>query len=115
MTALRRAEGFPIRFLGLDVEEDGDDYSHDWPRLVAEMVAACRGDFQVVPVIYTSRSMWAKLMADTPEYADLLLWDAAYGDLAFRPYGGWTKRAIWQRRGTTDLCGTKVDLNRVEL
>lgn len=109
--ALDRIEGFPVRFLALDVEEDGDNFSTLWPQWVADAVKACEAA-GVVCVIYTSRSMWRKLMANTTAYAHLLLWDASYGALAFQSYGGWTKRAIWQHQGTTDLCGTQVDLNR---
>ncbi len=108
--ALSRTEGFPVRFLGLDVEDPV--MSWGWPRLVREMVDACLGA-NILPIIYTSSSMWAKLMGGTTDYAHLLLWDASYGDEPFRPYGGWTRRAIWQYQETTDLCGTSVDLDRV--
>src|SRR3989304_2434410 len=29
----------------------------------------------------------------------------------FRPYGGWTRPAMWQFQGTTQLCSFGVDLN----
>ncbi len=109
--ALARCGGYPVRFLALDVEEEGNNYSREWPRWVAEAVAACEAA-GVLCVIYTSESMWRKLMANTWAYSHLLLWAASYGSPP-RPFGGWTRYAIWQYAGTVEMCGTAVDLNRV--
>lgn len=67
--------------------------------------------------IYTRKGIWDTFDWNiVAEFPDLKLWDASYGNpLAdFRPYGGWTSRAMHQWHDSTTLCGINVDLNIVE-
>lgn len=70
--------------------------------------------------IYTSRSMWGPIMANTTVFKSIPLWDADFDrgedlDATFRPYGGWTERAMLQYKGTTDVHGISADLNVADL
>ncbi len=104
----------PLEFLSLDVEE-GQPVG-----LEHELGVRAAG---LEPWIYTSRSQWLAVMGDSDLFSHLPLWDAVYPPglrnngwpyelhTSFRPYGGWTSRAGWQFRGTTDLGGKSFDLN----
>merc|ERR1712000_74159 len=65
--------------------------------------------------VYTSESQWGPIMGDWNGGAGLPLWYAHYDGEAsfsdFRPFGGWSKPAIKQYRGSTSLCGAGVDEN----
>ena len=65
--------------------------------------------------IYTSKNAW-KVVSSTTEFKDEWLWNAFYDgdpdfDFFLNPYGGFTRLAGEQYRGTTSLDGYSVDLN----
>ena len=65
--------------------------------------------------IYTSKNAW-KVVSSTTEFKDEWLWNAYYDgdpdfDFFLNPYGGFTRLAGEQYRGTTSLDGYSVDLN----
>lgn len=120
-------EGLPIRQLWLDVE-DTAAIKYDQAtceQKVAEALAACdlwaEANGLALPRagVYSGRWYWAdpRYMGDTVTFSDRKLWDSDYDGVpdagfGFAPYGGWTKRAIKQYRGTTVLHGVSgVDLN----
>jgi hypothetical protein len=115
--ALAAVQGFPIGRLWLDCEDAVAGRSpQEVVALIGEAVAACGA----TPCgIYTGRWWWLPATADSAAFAQLPLWHAewtagpeilpSFG--GFRPYGGWTRPAIWQFQGTTQLCGAGVDLN----
>lgn len=63
--------------------------------------------------IYSSASQWGPIMCGATEFSNLPLWYAHYDGTPsfsdFRPFGGWSKPAIKQFQGTTNLCGTSID------
>jgi len=65
--------------------------------------------------IYTNYYMWQSITGLATFASYLPLWYAHYDDSPnyndFRAFGGWTKPSIKQYKGTTDVCGTGVDLN----
>jgi hypothetical protein len=69
----------------------------------------------IVLGVYTSESQWSPIMGDYTGGSEFPLWYAHYdGDASFsdfRAFGGWSKPAIKQYRGTTSLCGASVDEN----
>ncbi len=81
---------------------------------VRRFVEAVRAEGQR-PWIYTGRWFWEPAMGNTSAFADLPLWDAAYGvEPSLEPtelYGGWVRRAGHQFSGTTNLAGLAVDVN----
>ncbi len=118
--ALETVSGLPAGRLWLDCEDDtGGLPPEEVIELIAAAVEAC-GD---VPAgIYTGRWWWAPSTGDSGRFSYLPLWHAEYIRSAeerpdfdsFPPYGGWTRPAMWQFRGTTPLCGVSVDLNLQE-
>lgn len=64
--------------------------------------------------IYSSVVQWRFLMGDyriADEFPHLKCWDANYSDDVWRPWGGFTKRDIFQHSGSVSLAGFTVDLN----
>lgn len=65
--------------------------------------------------IYSSASQWQPIMCGAEEFSHYPLWYAHYDNRpdfsSFRPFGGWDRPVMKQYMGTTDLCGTQVDLN----
>ena len=63
--------------------------------------------------IYASESQWSPIMCNTSEFAHYQLWWAYYDYEAsfsdFSSFGGWTKPAMKQYKGTTYICGTAID------
>jgi hypothetical protein len=66
--------------------------------------------------IYTGRWFWVGHMRNTSAFAGEWLWNAHYDlnadiDYFTTPYGGFTRLAIEQYKGTTSVDGQSVDLN----
>lgn len=115
--------GGRIRRLWLDAEDTSHPYDEGQ---LAECARICE-EAGMPAGIYTGRWWWPPQTGDSAAFAHLPLWHAEYlgqaptPDLsrlprdfdAFRPYGGWTKPAIWQWWNTTTLCGHSVDLNAI--
>jgi len=115
--ALETVSGLPAGRLWLDCEDGaGGLPGEDIVAVIAGAVEAC-GDSPCG--VYTGRWWWAPSTGDSGRFSHLPLWHAEYTRSAeerpdfdsFRPYGGWTRPAMWQFRGTTSLCGVSVDLN----
>lgn len=116
MNALSLVSQVPeIKVVWLDVEYDdahGNPISGD-PLATLKGAASVLGAYRVG--IYTSRSMWQQVMADTAEFKDWPLWDAGgFKGSLFYAYGGWTQRVMHQYTGSYDLCDMNVDLDEIE-
>ena len=65
--------------------------------------------------IYTNNNGWSQIVGSWTEMASLPLWwaywdnDPSYS--VFYPFGGWSKFAIKQYVGDTEVCGLSVDLD----
>jgi hypothetical protein len=108
-----------LEFFALDVETDS-------PPVTRAMVDGVRGA-GVRPVIYSGSGMWPSIMNDSPDFADVPLWDASAGATDYAtwtadhlapapvPYGGWntgaTMRIGVQQKFEQNLNGVNVDLN----
>jgi len=107
-----RCQGFPVKRLWLDFEDDPGEMQPgavaDWIALAAS-VAGGRG-----PVgVYTAAWWWVPYTGDTDRLNHLPLWVAHYDydpDIDNVAFGGWTEPAMEQYSGTTTLCGVTVDL-----
>ena len=68
-----------------------------------------------VNAIYSSKSQWTPIMCGSTAFSNYQLWYPHYDNNPsfsdWVPFGGWTKPAIKQYKGTTNVCGTAVDLN----
>jgi len=120
--ALAAGRGRLLR-LWLDAEDSTHPYAEDQ---LQECVEACQSA-GVAAGIYTGRWWWEPATGNSQAFAHLPLWHAEYlaqgatPDLSrlpqdfesFRPYGGWTRPAIWQWWNTTAFCGHSVDLNAI--
>jgi len=119
--ALETVRGYPVERLWLDCEDAAGGLA---PAAIVgrigTAVAAC-GAFP--HGIYTGRWWWEPTTGASRAFSHLPLWHAEYPvvsepppDFAgFRAYGGWSRPAMWQYRGTTQLCGVGVDLNQREV
>eukprot|EP01103_Thecamoeba_quadrilineata_P011975 TRINITY_DN297_c0_g1_i2.p1 TRINITY_DN297_c0_g1~~TRINITY_DN297_c0_g1_i2.p1 ORF type:complete len:220 (-),score=28.46 TRINITY_DN297_c0_g1_i2:88-747(-) len=70
----------------------------------------------VNPGVYASEYMWGHIMGSGCTVASkYALWYADYDNSpsfgGFAPFGGWSKPAMKQYKGSTSLCGTGVDLD----
>jgi hypothetical protein len=65
--------------------------------------------------IYTSASQWIPIMGGYTGGSAYPLWYAHYDGnpsfADFSPFGGWTRPAIKQYQGSTNICGCGVDYN----
>lgn len=65
--------------------------------------------------IYSSASQWNPIMGGSTKFSSLPLWYAHYdGNPSFSDFsafGGWSKPAIKQYKGTTSICSTSIDKN----
>jgi hypothetical protein len=117
--AAASAEEGRLSFIALDIEDPQHRRLHPTdPQGRLQNAIAQLGSAKVV--IYTSRSMWTPIMAGSTAFAGCPLWDADYDrgedlDATFRPYGGWTSRAMLQYKGTTAVAGISADLNVADL
>eukprot|EP00276_Gloeochaete_wittrockiana_P003275 CAMPEP_0184644944 /NCGR_PEP_ID=MMETSP0308-20130426/1533_1 /TAXON_ID=38269 /ORGANISM="Gloeochaete witrockiana, Strain SAG 46.84" /LENGTH=222 /DNA_ID=CAMNT_0027073693 /DNA_START=30 /DNA_END=698 /DNA_ORIENTATION=+ len=63
--------------------------------------------------IYTSSSQWSPIMCGSSQFSKYQLWYAHYDNSAsfsdFSSFGGWTKPAMKQYAGTTNICSTSID------
>jgi len=117
-----------IKFVAMDIEGEKLLHPTDPKARLADAISHIQ-DKRVV--IYTSRSMWGKVMDGAIELIlpieckvqvnQYPLWDARYDkiadlDMNWVPYGGWKERAIKQYQGTTTVAGgISADLNVVHL
>jgi len=116
--------GLNVRQIWLDVEDTASvNYSQaDCEAKVTSALAAC----DAYPTsgggrtgVYSGRWFWLdrRYMGNCTTFADRLLWDANYDDVAdarlgYVPYGGWDRPTIKQFRGTTSVAGIGgLDLN----
>ena len=71
-------------------------------------------------IIYSSKHYWKSMLQDTPDFADLPLWDSNEGNLrtpnltANPGYGGWSERAGHQFWLDEELDGVAVDMSVFE-
>lgn len=78
------------RFCAIDVETDG--VTHDQIATATERIVT----LSMLPIVYTSKYKWQSLLANTPDFRTLYLWDAWYNgaatldDFISGTYGGWT-------------------------
>jgi hypothetical protein len=113
------AEELHLSFIAPDIEDPQRRRLHPTdPQGRLRNAIAQLGSAKVV--IYTSRSMWPPIMADSHKFAQYPLWDADYDrgedlDATFVPYGGWTQRAMLQYQGTTTVTDISADLNVADL
>jgi len=121
--AFRRASGFPIGRMWLDVEENpGGLGSTKLVSLVSAGVDECRalGGSAIECGIYTGPGFWKTHMSNTTELSSVPLWYAQYN---FRTaldvwsserFGGWAKPAAkqWAEQA---LCGVGVDKNTMKV
>jgi hypothetical protein len=67
--------------------------------------------------VYSSESQWSPITGNANIASDLPIWYPHYEEPPAPNYddwvdfGGWTKPAIKQYAGTTDLCGASIDRN----
>ena len=115
--ALDTLGGFPIERLWLDCEEATAGFSPQ--QIVAEIEAGLAACAPLPSGIYTGRWWWPASTGNSSRFAGVPLWHAEYMPspntlpdfAAFKPYGGWTRPAMWQFQGTTSVCGVSVDRN----
>lgn len=107
-----------IKFVAVDIE--GGKLLH--PLLWEERLEDAISHIKDKPVvIYTSKNAWEVVMGGVDGFEDYPLWDAKYDNLPnleanWKPYGGWTQRAIKQFKGTTIVPGgISSDLNTISL
>jgi hypothetical protein len=105
-----------VRFVAFDIEAKANVQLHpvNPDARLANAMSHVLGEKPAV--IYSSQSMWKKLMLDSKMFKKFPLWEAYYdGDerLSVPPRfpDGWTLRAMKQYAGTSDVAGLVVDLN----
>ncbi|KAG9397009.1 Glycoside hydrolase family 25 [Carpediemonas membranifera] len=64
--------------------------------------------------MYTSEAQWSPIACNSKDFSHMQLWWPRYdgvGSLThnWRSFGGWSRPAIKQYRGTTSICGTQID------
>lgn len=114
--ALRRADGFGIGRMWLDVEEapPAGTSAQALAELLQQAVDACRAQTGAGCGIYTGAGFWTKHLANTTRFAEVPLWFAHYDDVTSlsawpsERFGGWAAPAAkqWQERA---LCGVGPD------
>lgn len=114
-----------IAFVAVDVEGAKVLYEPDPDARLRDCLDQLSAQLPGVPqVIYTGNVAhgtlgWNAVMKKSTAFADLPLWDVRYPggerptdeafDSDFRPYGGWSERALWQYAGDRVVDGLKVD------
>lgn len=105
-----------IKFVAMDIEDARGRPLH--PTKPKERLGDAISHVKDKPVvIYSSLSMWSKVMRGALGFEQYALWDARYDELAeldtnWVPYGGWKQRAMKQYKGTTLVAGNiSADLN----
>jgi len=110
-----------IRKVWLDVEDTSTSSPGQRINAVRQAYAVIDGWTQThgkPPAgLYSALWYWPSYMDNTPEFSGRQLWDADYDGIedaaaSWRPYGGWSERAIKQYAGTSTLSGQGgIDLN----
>ena len=115
--ALRRAAGFPIGRLWIDVEEDPQGRgTKEIVSMVRLAVNTCRAQKKTSCGIYTGPGFWKTYMDNTTELADVPLWYAWYNyrrSLSIwsdEKFGGW-KAPAGKQYAEEVLCSCGVDKN----
>jgi hypothetical protein len=121
---LHLLDGLNVRQLWLDVEDTASiNYSQAaCEAKVSDALTACDAYRTLSGArtgVYSGRWFWLdrRYMGNCTTFADRLLWDANYDDVAdtrlgYVPYGGWDRPTIKQFRGTTAVGGIGgLDLN----
>ena len=105
-----------VRFVAFDIEAHANVQLHpvNPDARLANAMSHVLGEKPAV--IYSSQSMWLKLMGNSKTFRKFPLWEAYYdGDerLSVPPRfpDGWVFRAMKQYAGTSDVAGLVVDLN----
>lgn len=125
---LHLLDGLSVRQLWLDVEDTASiNYSQAaCEAKVSDALAACDAYPTLSGArtgVYSGRWFWLdrRYMGNCTTFADRLLWDANYDDVAdtrlgYLPYGGWGHATIKQFRGSTAVAGIGgLDLNVLSL
>ncbi|KAL0217071.1 hypothetical protein RCL1_007554 [Eukaryota sp. TZLM3-RCL] len=65
--------------------------------------------------IYANKNQWTQICGTNTEFSKYPLWYPHYDGIPsfsdWVAFGGWRYPAIKQYKGTTDMCGTQIDLN----
>jgi hypothetical protein len=99
----------------VDIEPGAITTIPDLNRSIQEIVAA-----KLAIGFYGNETSIRPIIGDSNVLAPWPLWYASYFNnrvpslSEFKPFNGWQSCAMWQYRGTTDLCGVNVDLNVYE-
>ncbi|KAG9391077.1 Glycoside hydrolase, family 25 [Carpediemonas membranifera] len=64
--------------------------------------------------MYTSESQWNPIACNSKEFADMQLWWPRYDGVEslshnWASFGGWSRPAVKQYRGSVPMCGTTID------
>jgi len=106
--------GANFGMLWLDIEGSWPANKNSNAQFIAEMSAALTSA-GVNHGVYTSSYQWSAITGGYTGLSHLPLWyphwdgQESFGD--FVAFGGWTKPAIKQYKGNSQLCGQGVDLN----
>uniref|UniRef100_A0A914WP51 Lysozyme n=1 Tax=Plectus sambesii TaxID=2011161 RepID=A0A914WP51_9BILA len=112
------SQGAVIGMIWLDIERD-PEWSSDLgvnQQVIRDLVKQAEAMGKKVG-IYTNNNNWAAIVGiNWSEFSSLPLWWANYNGQqnydGFVPFGGWTRPAIHQYKGTTSgPCGVSMDLN----
>lgn len=108
-----------VRFVAFDIEASANVQLHPTnpDARLADAMSHTLGEKPAV--IYSSQSMWKKLMLDSKTFRQFPLWEAYYDRderLSVPPRfpDGWVFRAMKQYAGTSDVAGLVVDLNTAD-
>lgn len=110
--AIATIQGTGVSRLWLDCEEDPGKTPAIDRIQQAHLYVSSRTELPLG--IYTGGWWWTPNTGDSTFFSDLdfPLWSAEYVNApAPHLYGGWSEVAIWQTRGSVDLCGLNADDN----
>ena len=112
--ALDIIEGFPVRRLWLDVEQNIGVF--DQSDIIEKIYDAVEASGNMPCGIYTSVSKWRALTGNVRRFGYLPLWAAYYTDDDSidnwgGPLGDWQQAQMRQHDGDAELCGVRVDKN----
>ena len=119
--AFRRAQGFPIGRMWLDVEEDPRGLgANPLGDLVQAAVDACQKHASVTCGIYTGPGFWETYMNNMTRFAAVPLWYAQYNKLTSldawktEAFGGWPQ-PVGKQWAEQPLCGIGVDKDTIQV
>lgn len=106
----------PGSIVWVDIEPGAITTIPDLNRCIQEIIAA-----KLAIGFYGNETSMQPVIGDSSVLAPWPLWYANYTAAGrvpslteFKPFNGWTSCAMWQYKGTTELCTVNVDLNTYE-